>query len=1109
MALIHEQLSEQFFRWEERGRGWQVYAEPVRPEPPFRPYYGNFLPFTQVPDSGLKPRIWNQLFSRLFEKPKPAPPPPPEETEPEPTLLVREPLVELQVVLPADLDIARESFEQFFRNLGQCHEPVAFELLGTAKRVLAQFAASAADVPIVRRQLAAHFPDVQFRQKSGTLEKAWEEGTGDQACALEFGLEREFMFPLATGKLDPFIGIIAAQAELQPGELALFQVLMQGTHPEWPESIRRSVTHEDGKPFFVNEPELTHAAENKIAHPLYAVVVRVLVRTATTSRLHEITRELAGALRAFANPQGNALIPLHNDDYPFVKHITDVLRRQSCRSGMILNSDELTGFVHLPSSAVRSPALLRDLGKTKAAPDIVRHPSGKTVVIGDNEHNDETVPVFLTPDLRVRHTHIIGSNGTGKSSLLLNLIRQDIENGDGVAVLDPHGDLIDQLLGCIPADRIKDVVLVDPADVEFPVGFNILQAHSEEEKNLLASDLVGVFRRLATSWGDQMDTVLQNAILVMLDSSRGGTLADLRRFLLEKDFREDFLTSVKDRELLYYWLKMFPQLGGSKSVGSVLTRLQDFFSQKRIRNMVSQRENKLDFEDIMDSGKILLARLSEGLGGHENTYLLGSLLVVKFQQLTMARQKLKQEDRRDFWLYIDEFQHFITPSMAQILTGARKYRMGLTLSHQHLHQLQGDANVASAVMTQPCTRIVLRVGDDDAKKLGEGFTTFDAKSLTRLEQFHAIVRVDQNDFDFNLKLRKPEPPDGSEALKNEIIALSRAKYATPRAVVEDAFFAEIELEKPDAKKATPPEPKAEPSTPETTPEAPARKPRVPKSPPPEPQEPQEPELPKPRLEKAAPAVFPKAPTETDVAEIQKLSPDRIKESRVVTGSEIKVVVAPILPPALPTVPAVVEPVKIAEVPKNPEPPKVAEIPKPDEEEITEDESKRLHEKLKDEIQAEAESLDYTVEPEKVIPGCGQIDLALTRGDQYVACEISDTTPAETEADHIRLRLKAGFKHVAVISNNRRKLNRIQAAYLKQSGNKLTSKVGYYTPKEIFAQLFTWATDDPEGGKVEKSKPRKRVFNFNPSPEQIAKRAETERVMLDDLAKLMNRNKKTA
>ena len=1038
MALIHEQLSEQFFRWEQRGRGWQVYSEPVRLEPPFRRYYGNFLPATRLPDDGLKPRIWNQLFSRLGQlvKPKLAPPPLPDEmeTEPEPTLLVREPLVELQVSLPADLDIARESFEQFFRNLCQCHEPVAFELLGTAKRVLAQFAASAADVAIMRRQLAAHFPAVEFRQKTGTLEKAWEDGVGDKACALEFGLEREFMFPLATGKLDPFIGIVAALAELQSGELALFQVLMQGTHPEWPESILRSVTHADGKPFFVNEPELTHAAENKIARPLYAAVVRILVRTATTSRLHEITRELAGALRAFANPQGNALIPLHNDDYPFVKHIEDVLRRQSCRSGMILNSDELTGFVHLPSSAVRSPALLRDSGRTKAAPDIVRKSSVGSVVIGDNEHNDEIVPVFLTPDQRVRHTHIIGSNGTGKSSLLLNLIRQDIENGDGVAVLDPHGDLIDQLLGCIPAERMKDVVLVDPADVDFPVGFNILQAHSEDEKNLLASDLVGVFRRLATSWGDQMDTVLQNAILVILDSSRGGTLADLRRFLLEKDFRAEFLTSVKDRELLYYWRQMFPQLGGSKSVGSVLTRLQDFFSQKRIRNMVSQRENKLDFEDIMDSGKIFLAKLSEGLGGEENTYLLGSLLVTKFQQLAMARQKLKQADRQDFWLYIDEFQHFITPSMAKILTGARKYRLGLTLSHQHLHQLQSDANVASAVMTQPCTRIVLRVGDDDAKKLGECFTAFDAKSLTRLEQFHAIVRVERNDFDFNLALREPEPPNDDEAQKNAIIALSRAKYATPRAVVEDAFFAELE---PAAPKTTPPEPsKPEPPEPEK-PSGGTRKP-------------------------------PPKPTSPSAAPVQLAPPG----SPVVTA-----------PPA---VPKVSEPPQSAELPQAAEVPNVATPPAP--EILTVSEKKTVdakavktteaipaaprdlgrggerHKTIQKRLQAEAQKLGFQANVEKQLaPGCNDAaDLIVRRGPLAIAVEIAITTPIDHEFGNVKKCLDAGFERVAVIATGRKRLADIAEAVQGGLGSEAAAKVGFHTPDEFLEELQTLAktTDEP-------------------------------------------------
>jgi len=801
MASIHEQLSGQFYEWESRGRGWQVFDGPVNPEPLFRAFNGYRLAEAPVVDDGRVPTFLSSLFRKISQ-----PPPPPvivEETEdePEPTPLVRDSLVEFQASLPAKLDVGRESFDQFFHNLALCREPIAFELLGIHKRVLAQFAASADDAPSVRRQLTAHFPDVQFRQLEGALDKAWEGSAGDEAFAVEFGLEREFMWPLATGKIDPFVGLVGALAELQPGELAMFQVLWQPVQNPWAESLINSVTLPDGKPLFVNAPELMGAAETKAARPLYAAVVRIMGRAATRARLEQMARDMAGSLRVFSNPQGNALIPLHNDDYPYEEHLEDVLRRQSRRSGMILTSDELTGFVHLPSSAVRSPELQRDAGRTKSAPAIVQQPPG--VVIGDNEHNGETVPVFLKAEQRVRHTHIIGSNGTGKSSLLLNLIRQDIENGDGLAVLDPHGDLIDQILGFIPEDRMNDVVLVDPSDVEFPIGFNILQAHSEEEKRLLASDLVGVFRRLATSWGDQMDTVLQNAILVILESSRGGTLADLRRFLLEPVFRADFLSTVQDPELIYYWQKVFPQLGGGKSIGSVLTRLQDFFSQKPLRNMVSQPKNLLDFEAFMDSRKIFLAKLSEGLCGEENSYLLGTLLVSKFQQLAMARQAQKMAVRQDFWLYIDEFQHFISPSMAKILTGARKYRLGLTLAHQELHQLQGDAKVASAVMTQPCTRIVLRVGDDDAKKLGDGFESFDAKSLTRLEKFHAIVRVERNDFDFNLALRKPEATAGTDELKEAIIAASRAKYARPRAEVEAMLLANLRL---DISKSKPPEP---------------------------------------------------------------------------------------------------------------------------------------------------------------------------------------------------------------------------------------------------------------------------------------------------------------
>jgi len=994
MPSAHDYYSENFLKWETRGRGWQLFELPVYPEPPFTPFGYRSMAELPAMDDGRRPTFLNSLFQKLSRKlstePPPAPVEPEPEEEPQPEFLNRGSLIELQVALPAKLDIARESFEQLFRNLAMCREPVAFELVGTYRRVLAQFAACAEDFSLVRKQLQAHFPDVQFRQLQGSLENAWILSDGNEAAAVEFGLEREFMLPLASGKIDPFVGIVGALAELRPGELGLFQVIWQAVQNPWAEHIVKSVTRTDGKPFFVDvdSPDLAGAAENKVASPLYAAVVRVMVRTPSRGRLYEVLRDLAGSLRVFGHSQGNALIPLQNEEYPYFEHLEDVIYRQSRRTGMILNSDELTGFVHLPSDIVRSPVLLRDSGRTKAAPAIVRQPPG--VLIGDNEHNGETVPVYLTAEQRVRHTHIVGSNGTGKSSLLLNMIRQDIENGDGLAVLDPHGDLIDQILGFIPEDRIDDVVLVDLADEEFPIGFNLLQAHSEIEKRLLASDLVGVFRRLSRTWGDQMDTVLQNAILAFLKSSRGGTLSDLRRFLRDPKFRSEFLQTVPDPEVLAFWLEVFPLLGGGKSVSSLLARLQEFFSQEPIRNMVSQRENKLDFADIMDSGKIFLAKLSTGLGGEENSYLLGTLLVSKFQQLAMARQAQKLEARRDFWLYIDEFQHFISPSMEKILTGARKYRLGFTLAHQNLHQLQDDGRVASAVMTQPCTRIVLQVGDDDAKKLAAGFDSFDDKSLTRLEKYHAIVRVERNDFDFNLALRKPELPDDGEERKAAVIMASRARYATPRAEVEAALRAEI---RPDAGKTRPPEPPAATGGRQSAP--------------------------KPAVSATPTAAGSRA------------------ESAEVTGSEMKD--APTGQSAPPTVtPAIAPP---------------ADVPNAGQDEATGADDMSQHESLKNEIRAEAESLDFTVSPETSIPQHGRIDLVLTRGGLSIACEISVTTPPEKEADHIRLRLKAGFQHVAVISANRRKLNLIQDAYLRLGGSRDAVRVGFYTPKEFFTQLF--------------------------------------------------------
>ena len=846
MSLIEEKLTAQFHQWEQRGRGWQVFPEPVYPEPPFRPFFGHYLPAAPIIDDGHRPTVLSSFIQKLSRKLSTEPPPQPvkpePEEEPEPQPLSRDSLVELETSLPAKLDIGKEAFEQFLRNLALCREPIAFELLATPKLVSVRFGAGEADAPQVRRQLLAYFPEAVFRPCENDLEEVWNGCEGQEALVVELGLAREFMFTLASGKLDPFIGIVGALSELQSGQLGLFQVLFQPVQERWAENIKRSVTHDDGKPFFVNQPELAAAAEKKVAHPLYAAVVRIAAKAETFERTLGIARDLASSLRVFAEPQGNELIPLSNEDYPFDRHIEDLLRRQSRRSGMLLNSDELISFVHLPSSAVRSPALARDTGKTKAAPAVARNASG--LLLGNNVHLGESVPVRLSPDQRVRHTHIIGASGTGKSTLLFNLIQEDIENGEGVAVLDPHGDLVDRILGIIPENRIGDVVLVDPSDSDYPIGFNILSAHSELEKNLLASDLVSMFRRLSTSWGDQMDIVLRNAILAFLESTAGGTLSDLRRFLIEPAFRTQFLATVREPEVVYYWQKVFPHLTGSKSIGPVLTRLQTLLSQKSIRLMVSQPENRLDFAEIMDSGKIFLAKLPQGLMGTEDSYLFGTLLVSKFQQLAMSRQAQQMSLRRDFWLYIDEFDNFITPSMAEILKGARKYRLGLTLAHHELHQLERNADVASAVMSHPATRIVFRVGDADAKKLSEGFSFFAAEDLKNLEIGQAIARVERSDFDFNLSVPLPDEVDEGQATKRrqEIIAASRKKYATPRTEVEAVLYKYTRVKEPELV-SQPPKPKAQPAA-----EPPPTEKPPPPSPPPSP---------------AAAEAVPSAPSDTD------------------------------------------------------------------------------------------------------------------------------------------------------------------------------------------------------------------------------------------------------
>ncbi len=808
-----ELLTEQFYAWEKRGRGWKVWEHPVILEPHFIPFGYHWVAPERRLDDSRKPTALSTLADGLIGLFKPQTAPAgdlsdvdAEEAEPESDESEGE-LAELRISMPADVDVSPDVMEHFLTSLPRGDRPLAFEVIGTSESISIQLVCSKEGALLLQHHLAASFPRAVAVEVGGVLGQTFSTVGGGRTTVVEFGLAEEFMVPLKVSRsfrVDPLSGIAAALSNLADGEVGAVQVLFQPARKAWADSISRAVLDERGSPFFLDAPEISSQAREKVSRPLFACVLRVAGRSPEPGRAKLIARSIGWALNALANPPANRLIPLANTGYPGDAHEADFLERRTRRSGMILSSSELVSLVHPPSSSVHVEKLTREAKRTRPAPMTAADPN---YILGTNAHAGKSVEVGLSPDQRSRHLYIIGASGTGKSTLLLNLILQDLEAGAGLALLDPHGDLVDEVVRRCPEKRTHDVVLLDPADAEYPIGFNILSAHTELERTLLSSDLVAVFRRLSTSWGDQMTSVLGNAILAFLESERGGTLVDLRRFLIEPAYRKEYLKTVRDPEVVYYWEKEFPLLRQTPQA-PILTRLDTFLRPKTIRYMVAQGESRLDLRKLMDQGGVLLARLSQGAIGEENATLLGTLLVSRLQQMAMSRQELEVAERRPFYVYLDEFQNFVTPSMEAILSGARKYGLGLVLAHHDLHQIQARSpEVLNSALTNPYARCCFRVGDQDARRLMEGLSHFDAKDLQSLGTGEAIVRVERAEYDFNLTT-KPLPRLDSQAgqrLREAIITRSRADYGRPRAEVEEM------LQGPTAAPAEQPE-RVEPPT---------------------------------------------------------------------------------------------------------------------------------------------------------------------------------------------------------------------------------------------------------------------------------------------------------
>jgi hypothetical protein len=395
---------------------------------------------------------------------------------------------------------------------------------------------------------------------------------------------------------------------------------------------------------------------------------------------------------------------------------------------------------------------------------------------------------------RRQHMYIIGKTGTGKSALLHNLIIQDIASGEGLCVVDPHGELVEGILEKIPEERIDDVIYFDPSDTEYPIGFNVLELPDPKYKHLVASGLMGIFTKIwANVWSARMEYILNNAILALLDTPNS-TLMGINRILTDKDYRQKIVANIKDPVVRAFWVNEYEEWRDqfrNEAIAPIQNKVGQFLSTDIIRNVVCQTKSTINIFDIMNQGKILLINVSKGKIGEDNSALIGAMFITKIQMAAMERVRIPEDERLDFYLYVDEFQNFATESFAGILSEARKYRLNLILAHQYVGQLVTDVStrVRDAIFGNVGTMIVFRIGAKDAEFLEKEFAPeFSPEDMVNLPNYHIYLKmiVDGVSYrPFSATTLPPFKTSSSALTKEKIIENSRKKYGRPRYLVEE------------------------------------------------------------------------------------------------------------------------------------------------------------------------------------------------------------------------------------------------------------------------------------------------------------------------------------
>jgi hypothetical protein len=682
----------------------------------------------------------------------------------------------LQVSLPKDNEIKIDAAEQMFASLyairktyssdklaffkSQPH--LSFEVVGLPGDIRFYVNVPNNLRDFVEKQINGSYPDAEIIPVTDPAAKQREGrvlGTEynifskeGKVAFVSLRLKDANHQPIKTFKdlpVDSLSSITAVLAKMSEGEGAALQIIVSPASSKWKKQGRdfigstKKTEANPEKASYKSDAKELEAIENKISKPGFDTTVRIVVSAKSLEAAKAHVDNIKGAFSQFT---------LHNS---FTKNknyfkgwfMNDFIYRYFPMWGQtsVLSSEELATIYHFPNKSIYStPGIHWVTAKRAPAPSTLPETG---LFLGNSVYRGVKRPVFIERDDRRRHTYIIGKTGTGKTEFLKTMIMQDINNGEGLAVIDPHGDLIEDILKMMPPKRAEEVILFDPSDTERPMGFNMLDATTEQQKHFVVNSVIGLMYKLFDPnktgiIGPRFEHAVRNAMLTVM-YQEGSTFVEVVRVLTDQAFVQELLPKVQDPIIRRYWTDQIAQTSDfhkSEVLDYITSKFGRFVTNKMIRNIIGQSQSSFDFRKVMDEKKILLINLSKGKIGEENSNFLGLILVPKILVAAMSRQDMPMDQRTDFFLYVDEFQNFATPDFAQILSEARKYRLNLVVANQFIGQM--DEEIKNAIFGNVGTIASFRVGVTDAGYLQHEFQPlFNENDLINIDKYNAYMRT--------------------------------------------------------------------------------------------------------------------------------------------------------------------------------------------------------------------------------------------------------------------------------------------------------------------------------------------------------------------------------